>query len=241
MLFPELLVALLESAGKRLKFKHISIIELAKSCWRLKLQLEIELYILIDTKFDRKFLQIHRRVMKHHHHPIRINRRTERLLYMLGYMATWNSPNVWKMVMQPHADIPSQNWRENHKNTIWWWSNDQSMEKKTKMHGFADWLTGFRTWKSPDTSYFPWDSHVFPRFSIGFPRLSMGPRFSMGFSMFSMGFSMFSMGFSKVFYGFPGFSIGFYMVLGWSVEDALRLMMFLANPTTWTDIQRSLA
>ena len=93
--------------------------------------------------------------------------------------------------------------------------------KKSKMHGFADWLTGFRTWKSPDTSYFPWDSHVFPRFSIGF-------------SMFSMGFPRFSIGFSK-------FSMGFYMALGWSVEDALRLMMFLANPTTWTDIQRSLA
>ena len=138
--------------------------------------------------------------------------------------------------------IPSQNWRENHKNTIWWWSNDQSMEKKTKMHGFAD----FRIWKSPDTSYFP--CHVFPRFSITFPRLSMGPKFSMGFSSFlwvfqtfSMGFSGFSIGFSRFSMGFPRFSMGFYMVLGWSVEDALRLMMFLANPTTWTDIQRSLA
>lgn len=114
--------------------------------------------------------------------------------------------------------------------------------KKTTMHGFAD----FRIWKSPDTSYFP--CHVFPRFSIAFPRLSMGPKFSMGFSSFlwvfqtfSMGFSGFSIGFSRFSMGFPRFSMGFYMVLGWSVEDALRLMMFLANPTTWTDIQRSLA
>ena len=62
MLFPELLVAFLESVGRRLKFQHISIIELAKYGLfkMIKAAVADRNSLIIDMKYIRKFKRMHR-------------------------------------------------------------------------------------------------------------------------------------------------------------------------------------
>ena len=178
MLFPELLVALMGSIGRRLKVESsiFSSIELAKYWWLIKVEARVgdrhSLHCFIDRKYDRKFLRIHRGGQCGEISP------PCKQTSAHADLATSNNPNVWKKMKKVHQ-IPSRDPRKIAMlaiatpcfkvSALWGWDDPMIPSIEGRIHAGRPFLMIKRyqkyrkSAKMHDVQYF---STVFPR-SLG--------------------------------------------------------------------------